>query len=148
MKSWPKLATVLVIAVVVLCCCTILVGLGVLGYNHIITIMSTPFAGITTVPLQELTSTPLPGVFGTPPGETAAENLKILESNLVPSSDLRELAGRLKGIKNIPETVPDPNAPHKAGETKQFWVLDNDTNKNYQITATLQYVTAHVYFCV
>lgn len=110
--------------------------------------MSTPFAGITTAPLQELTSTPLPGVFGTQPGETAADNLKILESNLVPSSDLRELAGRLKGIKNIPETVPDPNAPHKAGETKQFWVLDNDTNKNYQITATLQYVTPHLYFWV
>ncbi len=148
MKSWPKWTTALVIAVVVLCCCAILVGLGVLVYNYIITSTSTLFAGITNAPPQELTSTSLPGVFGTPPGETAAENLNILERNLVPSSDLRELAGRLKGIKNIPETVPDPNAPHKPGETKQFWVLDNDTNKNYQITATLQYVTPHLYFWV
>ncbi len=148
MKSWPKWATTLVIALVVLCCCAILVGLGILGYKYLYVRLSTPFDGVISAPLRDLTPTALPGVFGTPPGKSADENLKILESTLVPSSDLRELAGRLRGIKNIPETVPDPKAPHKVGETKQFWVLDYDTHNNSQITATLQYVTPHLYFWI
>ncbi len=148
MSSWPKWATALVIVIVIFCCCVILLGLGILGYNFANPATSTPFIGITDSPFQEPTPTALPLLFGTPPSQTAAENLNTLENNIVPNSDLRELAGRLSGIKNIPETVPDPNAPHKVGETKQFWVLDNDTNKNYQITAALQYETPHLYFWV
>ena len=96
MKSWPKWATILIIAVVVLCCCAILSGVGVFVYNFSITSTSTPFSGFTAEPFHELTPTLLPGVFGTPPSDTAAENLNTLENNIVPNSDLRELAGRLK----------------------------------------------------
>jgi hypothetical protein len=148
MNSWPKWATALIIGIVILSCCVIVLGVAVFVYNYSITGRPAPLTAITTEPFLEESPTPLPGVFGTPPSDTAAENLSALENNIVPSSDLDELAGRLTGIKNIPETVPDPNAPHKAGETKQFWVLDNDTNKNYQITAILQYVTPHLYFWI
>jgi immune inhibitor A len=153
MNSWPKWVIALVIAVLILCCCAIIVGAGILGFtffsiNTVIKSTTIPFFDVTAGPYEEQTSTPLPGVFGTPPDETANENLRILENNLVPNADLRELAARLRGIKNIPETVPDLNAPHKAGESGQFWVLDNDSNKSYQITATLQYVTPHLYFWV
>jgi len=148
MKSWPKWATALIIVIVILSCCAILFVLGILINNYVIKSVSTPFAGMTSAPLFDQTPTPLPGVFDNPASETAAENLKTLESNIVPNADLRELAGRLRGIQNIPETVPDPNAPHKVGETKQFWVLNSDSNKNIQITATLDYVTPHLYFWV
>ncbi len=149
MNSLPKWATALLISVTVLCCCAILSGMGVLAYNYAIPAISTPLAEITVQPiLEEPTSTSLPRVYDAPANETAVENLNLLENTLIPNSDLRELARRLKGIKNIPETLPDPHAPHKAGETMQFWVLDTDTNKSHQITATLQYVTPHLYFWV
>lgn len=67
---------------------------------------------------------------------------------IVPNNDPRDLAQRLEGKGNIPLTVPAPPAPLKVGAQKAFWVSNVDTNKNFQVNATLRYITDHVYFWI
>ena len=55
-----------------------------------------------------------------PPAEGVNETLLTLQNALVPENNLRELAMRLKGIENIPETVPDQTLPQK-GDIEKFW---------------------------
>ena len=74
--------------------------------------------------------------------------LRTLEDTIVPINDLVELAQRLEGKQNIPETLPPPAAPFKVGDRKKFWATNTDTNENFQVDATLRYVTDHVYFWV
>jgi hypothetical protein len=67
---------------------------------------------------------------------------------IVPINDPRDLAQRLEGKSNIPETVPAPAIPFKIGESKKFWITNVDTNKNFQVTAVLRYITPHLYFWI
>src|SRR5574342_154818 len=85
-----------------------------------------PFVVLTPVP------TPLPG---------AEDTLGALESADVPPRNLRELAERLKGIADIPETVSAAPANHAAGDQLDFNVLNSQTNANSTVTATLVYAT-------
>ncbi len=36
--------------------------------------------------------------------------------------------------------------PFKVGDQQQFWISNVDTNQNFQIHATLKYITPHSYF--
>ncbi len=74
------------------------------------------------------------------------ETLQTLQNAIVPTSNLNDLAFRLKGIANIPQTMETPVFPLQTGAEQQFWVNDSNTDKNFQITATLRYVTPHAYF--
>ena len=76
------------------------------------------------------------------------ETLKTLNNVEIPQNDLRELAKRLEGKQNIPETVPPPSATFEIGTKQSFWVSNVDTNENFQINTTLQYETDHVYFWI
>jgi immune inhibitor A len=76
------------------------------------------------------------------------DTLETLENTIVPVNDLNDLAKRFLGIENIPATVPPPVRPYQVGDTQVFWVSDTDTNENFQIDATLQYITDHVYFWI
>lgn len=78
----------------------------------------------------------------------AEETLRTLENAVVPGADLRELAALYEDKPNIPETLPDPNAPYSAGARKTFWVSNVDTNRNFQVDAVLRAVRPHVYFWV
>ena len=78
----------------------------------------------------------------------AQEMLELLEDTNVPISNLIDLAGRLQGKKDVPLTVPAPLIPLTIGIQKDFWVTNTDYNNTYQIPATLQYITPHVYFWV
>ncbi len=40
------------------------------------------------------------------------------------------------------------NAPYNVGAQKDFWVSNTDTNENFQISATLQYVGDNIYFWI
>ncbi len=71
----------------------------------------------------------------------------ILETIIVPVNDPRQLATRLEGKGDLPLTLPSPE-PRRVGDEDVFWVSNVDTNENFQIDATLQYVTEHVYFWV
>jgi hypothetical protein len=77
-----------------------------------------------------------------------AETLETLESTLLPASDLRNLAERLQGKHNIPLTLDPPTTPFRVGDRQTFWVSDQDTNKSFQVEATLRFVTGHVYFWI
>ena len=112
---------------------------------------------ITATPAPPKTNSlsPTPGMPETsttePQGEPTkvlTDTLETLENTIVPVNDLNDLAQRFLGIENIPATVPPPVQPYQVGDTQVFWVSDTDTNENFQIDATLQYITDHVYFWI
>ena len=86
-------------------------------------------------------ATPLPEAY-------SSETLLALEEIIVPTNDMRELARRLKGVRNIPLTVEPPLGARSVGEKKIFWAMNVDTNKPLQVDATLRYVTDHLYFWI
>ncbi len=76
----------------------------------------------------------------------SAQNLANLEQITVPISDPRDLAMRLQGKTDIPETEPAPKQPFQVGAVQQFWATNDDSHKHFQFKATLRYITPHVYF--
>ena len=76
------------------------------------------------------------------------DTLKTLENAIVPINDLLDLAERLGGVPDIPETLPPPEHFYEVGDRQDFWVTNVDTNENAQIEAVLSYVTDHAYFWV
>ena len=100
--------------------------------------------GVPTLPSAD-EGTPLPLDTGEPPSD---ETLVLLENTVAPENDPVDLAERLKGIGNIPETVPARSTPWKVGDHKSFQVTDNDTNITSPHDATLRYVGDIVYFWV
>ena len=78
----------------------------------------------------------------------AQETLNTLENEVVPINDARDLARRLEGKKNIPETIPGPKEALKVGLEQTFWASNVETNKNFQVKGTLRYVTDHLYFWI
>ena len=74
--------------------------------------------------------------------------LLTLEDSTPPLNDRADLAKRLLGVGIVPETHPDPYAPHQIGDQQSFWVTDTSTDAVFQTPATLRYVTEHAYFWV
>jgi immune inhibitor A len=118
----------------------------------------TPLATRTVAPTR-VVPTPLPDPATAEPGggpallepETvtpAEESLNTLKDTIVPINDPRDLAMRLLGIHDIPETIEPPPAFPNAGDTRQFYVQNAVTNQNFQIDATLRYVGDNVYFWI
>jgi hypothetical protein len=75
------------------------------------------------------------------------ETLDILKNTEIPENDPYDLARRLKGIQNIPETVPN-TIEYQIGDSKEFWVTNVDTNENRIVNAKLGFKTQNVYFWV
>ena len=40
------------------------------------------------------------------------------------------------------------HTPYQKGDTRKFWIMNSDTIENFEIDATLRYVTPHSYFWV
>ena len=80
--------------------------------------------------------------------EAAIETRNTLETALNPNNDPRELALKLKGIKDIPETLSEPPTVYKIGDQKEFNVINTDTNENFKIQADLAYATEHAYLWI
>ena len=78
----------------------------------------------------------------------STETLKTLVETTVPVNDLNDLARRLEGKENIPETLAPPATYYSVGEQKSFWVSNVDDNSNFEIDATLEYATERVYFWI
>ncbi len=81
------------------------------------------------------------------PGE-AEETLKTLGEINIPLNDAADLARRLQGKVNIPLTLEPPLVFPQVGDKKTFWALNTDTNENFQVDATLRYITEHAYFWI
>jgi hypothetical protein len=78
----------------------------------------------------------------------AIETLDTLDQTTVPINDPVDLAARLGGMQDVPETLIDPDAPYAVGARKAFWVSNVDTNENFQIEAVLRYVGDNSYFWI
>ncbi len=150
-----------VVGVVVLCLCLGIscIGLGGLAWFGIERTVSqiTPGAFITQVATLEGfpgfdLSTPEPTARPmedqAPASEGALETLNTLENEIVPINDPRELARRLEGKTQIPETMTPAGAPIKVGDSQIFWATNVETNENFQVKATLRHATDHLYFWV
>lgn len=103
------------------------------------------------------TDFPIPPIdgFGTPSStpeitrpteEISTETVETLGNTIVPENDPYDLACRLQNVCNVPTTVP--SKPYKLGDQETFWVTNVDTVENFQATATLRYVSEHVYFWI
>jgi len=75
------------------------------------------------------------------------ETLEILKNTDIPENDPYDLARRLKGLDDIPLTVPN-NIEYEVGDFKEFWITNVDTNENSLIKAKLGYKTENVYFWI
>lgn len=139
-SSTPKILGA-IIAILVCCSCVAIVAAAALFYP-LIRETSTPFAPL------ESTSTPVPTVeVEHPPiGSVSIETIEVLANTVVPENDPYELACRLKAICNVPTTVPAKD--HQVGDQETFWVTNTDTAENFEATATLRYITPHVYFWI
>ncbi len=105
-----------------------------------------PTAAATVAPEATDTAVPSPTVEII---EIDSETLNTLESEEVPSADPIDLARRLKGVtEEIPEFLDPPAAPFQVGARDVFHAGNQDTNEQFDVNATLQYVTDHAYFWV
>lgn len=135
------------IVLTLLCCCLlILAGAGVWLYQNGDSLID----AIPDIPSDFSTPTPsAPIVVERPPvDDVPVDTLTTLENTIVPPNNLPELACRLDGVCDIPLTVEGPSVPLQIGATDTFWATDVGTNENFEVDATLQYITDHSYFWV
>ena len=100
---------------------------------------------VTTAPL------PVPAVAPTLVAITSAKRPieQLLAETSIPTRDLRALASRLKKLDQpIPVVVNDTPPGYAVGDQDVFWVGNVDTKMNYRTTATLSYLTPHLYLWV
>ncbi|MEI7990073.1 MAG: hypothetical protein WCI88_13635 [Chloroflexota bacterium] len=155
---------VLIILIILLCLCLAIMG-GMIGllfsikgdvFNKNTLTPSPVVVRPTTAAIPQPNATPQPEatfeitiIPKNPIEATAAENsLKVLENEPVPTSDLRDLAHRLKGEDDIPLTLAVTPVNRKTGEESAFWITNLDTDKSSQVTATLRYAGEHIYFWI
>ena len=137
---------VVVIVILLLCCCGVLIFAGVLSGVTYWGLKSEQQSNPNAeAPLIEIDP---PAVLEEPLPPEATTTLDTLKNASVPMNDPRDLAMRLEGKANIPETTGDQPKPYKVGDQEQFWITNTDTNENFQVTAELQYITDHVYFWI
>lgn len=99
-------------------------------------------------PLLDTFITPTPATVVRQESPVPTDTLVTLEDTIVPASDLRDLAGRLKGEENIPLTLNPPPAPLQVGTRQTFWAINKDNHQHFRVNATLRYVTPHSYFWI
>ncbi|HAE60101.1 MAG TPA: hypothetical protein DCG54_11515 [Anaerolineae bacterium] len=147
---WTSPITIILIVSFVLCCCCLVLAAG--GYGLFVLSEETSEYDFGTLPYDDEgftfdPSTPTPVALDRTPIENVPlDTLSTLQNTIVPINDPRDLAERLSGVSNIPDTFP--SGPFEAGASKDFWVTNVDTNENFQITATLRYVTPSAYFWI
>jgi len=144
-----------IVAVLVCCACAVIVvAAGILFYESKGSSDTTPFPTAFLTPLFDATNTPFPNSDTTPlptleptlsSGESVpTDTIEALLATNVPENNPYELACRLKKLCNVPNTVSSKS--YKLGDKEKFWISNQDTVENSQITATLLYVTPHLYF--
>jgi hypothetical protein len=81
-------------------------------------------------------------------GLPSSETLDTLQTTIVPENDPVDLAERLLGIANIPESVDPPSSPLQLGDRRNFWVTDTSAERNFQTEAVLRYIGPEIYFWI
>lgn len=140
----------LLIAMVLCCCCIVITGAGLFYFSQVEIPEVPPYTDPTPsddgfFPFDDPTPTQVV-VTRVPSNGAGADTLETLESIVVPVNDPRQLAERLTGKVNIPETFP--SKAFKLGDKKKFWASNVETNKNFEVEAVLRHETPHSYFWV
>ena len=135
----------IVIGIVILLCCICLLVVGKAGFAYYAYTQTDPgITGIAPV-LPVETATPLE-LFRPEEGSISSETIELLSQSVVPENDVYELSCRLQGKCKVSPTLISPAAPLTVGTIKKFWLLNGNTNQNFQINAELLYVTPLTYF--
>ena len=92
----------------------------------------------TATPALEITAAPV---------SVPTDTLYTLENTFIPIKDPIELAHRLLDLDNISPTVAPPDSPYGIGAQQTFWASNGD-DQNFQVHATLRYITDHAYFWI
>ena len=144
-KNGNKAALIGIGVIIAVCCaCALIVAaVGVVAYNRTTQTIETFDPNFNFDPE---TPTPEPIMTRPPVEDVSTSTLETLKTAIVPENDPYELACRLKGICNVPTTLPAPAVPYKLGDMKKFWILNSNTDEHFQIDATLLYITPHTYF--
>jgi hypothetical protein len=133
-----------IVGALIVCLCVLCAA--ALGLT-LITVPTVTLPTFPTLPPRNPTETAVPLQHS--PDDAGEGTLRVLTEAIIPENDPADLAYRLGGIAGpIPETVPAPASPPTVGSSETFWASDTDTNENFQLTAVLQYTTAHTYFWV
>ena len=66
-----------------------------------------------------------------------SDTLDALRNTNIPNNNLPDLAERLHGINNVPETMEPPPGAQVVGSQQEFWVTNVDSNESYKISANL-----------
>jgi immune inhibitor A len=64
-----------------------------------------------------------------------------------PRADPLDLARRLRGV-TVPAAAPTAPPDYRVGDQRDFWVVQSDPPRAFQISATVRAVSAHAYFYV
>jgi immune inhibitor A len=108
---------------------------------------ATPSA--TPQPSATPTRTPSPAPTSTPTSTPTLTTLQALAEAVVPARDPPELAERLGRVSGpIPRVVIDTPPLLQIGDQHMFWVGDDTIGAHYGVTATLRYITPHLYMWV
>ena len=130
--------TVIVIGIAALLCCLCVLLAGMAGVGYYAFVQVTPT--VTSGPTNTLE------LFRPPADTISTETIQTLIQSTVPENDVYELACRLQDKCNVSKTLPAPAVPLTVGTTQKFWLINADTNNNFQIDATLLYITPLTYF--
>ncbi len=160
-----SIVPVVVAIALCLCCCLNLLVLGAVVLmaprldEFLVSSMPTPVPVVTRTPTptpvpvatSALTPTSVPIASPTPiptaPVRRSSE--EFLAETSIPQRDPIALASRLKRVDQpIPVVVNDTPPTYAVGDKDVFWVGNLDTNSNYTTTATLSYLTPHLYLWV
>lgn len=91
---------------------------------------------------------PSPVIITEEPPETSYTLLAQLESNSPPQKDPLALAQRLLDRDEIPAVVREIPLTYRVGDEEHFWISNADTNEKFRVTASLAYITPHLYMWV
>lgn len=139
-----------VIALVLLLCCC---GGGAIAsavvwnnYQAITDVFTPTTSPITTLePTQQSEKPPVP----LPKLETPAEaTLAAILGEDIPQNDPVATAFRLGWIDDLSRMKPGPAEVFEVGDSKDFWVLNQDTSEMFLKNAVVRKVTPHAYFWV
>src|SRR5574338_735625 len=140
-SSVPKIVGV-IIAILVCCSCALILGAGVVAFR-----MFQDVPGVSTfVPPEINTVTPqATAELERPSGEAiTTSTMETLQQSNVPENDPTDLACRLQGVCNVPDTVQAKT--YQVGDKETFWISNSDTAEHRQGNFALRYITPHSYF--
>jgi immune inhibitor A len=144
-KNGNKTVLIWISVILGICCACVLItaAVGMVAYERVTQSIGTIIPNFT---LEPTIPTPEPVVTRPPTDAVPLDTLETLRNAIVPENDPYDLACRLQGICNVPETLDPPAEPLKAGAKQKFWIANSNTNEHFQIDATLLYITPHTYF--